>query len=651
MGRTQVSLLEMRRWLTLWLVGVFSVVSISAQPAMQMKVADRTTAKELKVDTAQLSRKKLLQQPATLKEAPQRIEMVPLVKSDARADHEAVSPSKGVAAPDTLARRVRTRRSMGGKSIPLNDTLTVTSSDTLSIAPSDTTRERYVYLLHADETRYNKRINPDAQILVGDVVFRHDSMYMYCDSALFYETSNSLDAYGNVRMNQGDTLFLYSDRLHYNGDEMLAKVRDNVVMIDKAMTLTTDSLNYDRTINLGYYFNWGTVEDTLNVLTSEWGEYDTQTSDAVFNYEVTLTNPNFVLTSDTLHYNTKTQIATIVGPSNIDSDNNNIYSTLGRYYTADEHAELLNRSVLTNEDKRLVGDSIFYDRTNGYGEAFDNVVMDDFAGKTRLTGDYTYYNELTDSAYATQRAVAIDYSQGDSLFIHGDTLRLLTRFPDTDSVYRIVQAYHKVRIYREDVQAVCDSMEFSSLDSCMTMYYDPVVWNGPQQVLGEVIRVYMNDSTVEWAHVENQALIVERVDTGHFNQISGREVKAYFANGNIDKSDVIGNVMVVYYYVEEGDSIAFGMNTTEASLLTAFMKDRQVDKLLITDQSNGVFYPITQIPAGKDRLPNFAWLHKLRPLNKYDIMVWRGKDEDQKLKTTIRREVPLPSLKGLTETK
>jgi lipopolysaccharide export system protein LptA len=428
-------------------------------------------------------------------------------------------------------------------------------------------------------------------------------------------------------------------------------VRDNVVMIDKAMTLTTDSLNYDRTINLGYYFNWGTVEDTLNVLTSEWGEYDTQTSDAVFNYEVTLTNPNFVLTSDTLHYNTKTQIATIVGPSNIDSDNNNIYSTLGRYYTADEHAELLNRSVLTNEDKRLVGDSIFYDRTNGYGEAFDNVVMDDFAGKTRLTGDYTYYNELTDSAYATQRAVAIDYSQGDSLFIHGDTLRLLTRFPDTDSVYRIVQAYHKVRIYREDVQAVCDSMEFSSLDSCMTMYYDPVVWNGPQQVLGEVIRVYMNDSTVEWAHVENQALIVERVDTGHFNQISGREVKAYFANGNIDKSDVIGNVMVVYYYMEEGDSIAFGMNTTEASLLTAFMKDRQVDKLLITDQSNGVFYPITQIPAGKDRLPNFAWLHKLRPLNKYDIMVWRGKDEDQKLKTTIRREVPLPSLKGLTETK
>lgn len=630
-----------RRFISLMLVwGAFA--TISAQTELREAVPVRAVPQKMQLDTTKrLRAEELKMQPITMKEAVRETAPATTLKKEASAiAKEQTVPQKNHAM-DSTARRAR----LGHKPTMPKPAM---RDEELDAAPADTTKERYVYLLHADETRYDKLINPDAQILVGDVAFRHDSMYMYCDSALFYETSNSLDAYGNVRMNQGDTLFLYGDRLHYNGDEMLAKVRDNVVMIDKEMTLTTDSLNYDRTINLGYYFNWGTLEDTLNILTSEWGEYDTQTNDAVFNYEVTLTNPNFVLTSDTLHYNTKTQTATIVGPSNIDSDNNNIYSTLGRYYTADEHAELLNRSVLTNEDKRLVGDSIYYDRTNGYGEAFDNVVMDDFAGKTRLTGDYTYYNELSDSAYATQRAVAIDYSQGDSLYIHGDTLRLLTRFPDTDSVYRIIQAYHKVRIYREDVQAVCDSMEFSSLDSCMTMYYDPVVWNGPQQVLGEVIRVYMNDSTVDWAHVENQALIVEKVDTAHYNQISGREIKAYFANGNIDKSDVIGNVMVVYYYREEGDSIAFGMNTTEASLLTAFMKDRQVDKLLITDQSNGVFYPITQIPAGKDKLANFAWLHKLRPMSKYDIMIWRGKDEEDKLKVTTRRAVPLPSLKGLT---
>lgn len=626
-----------RRWMLVCLMAAGMCCTSVAQKTLQTAGPQRVALKELKVDTTKMVRREVVtQRPMSQELAPRRqdapLELaVPLQTAKAKE-----------AAVDSTASRVR-RRNMGAGNA-------VTYSDTLRAEPSDSTKERFVYLLHADETRYNQMINADAQILVGDVVFRHDSMYMYCDSALFYEQSNSLDAYGNVRMNQGDTLLLYGDRLHYNGDEMLAKIRENVVMIDNEMTLTTDSLNYDRTINLGYYFNWGTVEDTLNVLTSEWGEYDTQTNDAIFNYEVTLTNPNFVLTSDTLLYNTKTQIATIVGPSNIDSDSNNIYSTLGRYYTADEHAELLNRSVLTSGEKRVVGDSLYYDRNEGYGEVFDNVVMDDYANKMRLTGDYVFYDEHADSAYATRKAVAIDYSQGDSMYVHGDTLRLLTRFPDTDSVYRIVQAFHKVRIYRDDVQAVCDSMEFNALDSCMTMYYDPVVWNGPQQILGEVIRVYMNDTTVEWAHVENQALIVEKVGEEHYNQISGREVKAYFVNGNIDKSDVIGNVMVVYYYSEAGDSIAFGMNTTECSYLTAYMKERQVDKLFIREQSNGVFYPITQVPPGKDKLSNFAWLNKLRPMSKYDIMIWRGKEEDQKLKTTARREVPLPSLKGLMDT-
>ena len=625
MNRLMVIGNQWHRWILICLIGIGTCVVASAQKVLEQPQL-RIMPQKIQLDT-------------TMKMRHEALPKEPMLNEPTPATKPTVKGAK----PDSTALSVRGRRK--------TSSMAVAYKDTLQAEPTDSTTERYVYLLHADETRFNQLVNPDAQILVGDVVFRHDSMYMYCDSALFYEQSNSLDAYGNVRMNQGDTLFLYGDRLHYSGDEMLAKVRENVVMIDKEMTLTTDSLNYDRTISLGYYFNWGTVEDTLNVLTSEWGEYDTQTNDAIFNYDVTLTNPNFVITSDTLQYNTKTQIATIVGPSNINSDNNHIYSTLGRYYTAAEHAELLNRSVLTNDAKRLVGDSLYYDRNGNYGEVFGNVAMDDFEGKMRLTGEYVYYDELADSAYATDRAVAIDYSQGDSMFVHGDTLRLLTRYPDTDSVYRILQAYYKVRIYREDVQAVCDSMEFNALDSCMSMYYDPVVWNGSQQILGEVIRVYMNDTTVDWAHVENQALIVEKVGPEHYNQISGREVKAYFVNGNIDKSDVIGNVMVVYYYSEAGDSIAFGMNTTECSYLTAFMKERQVEKLFIREQSNGVFYPITQIPPGKDRLSNFAWLNKLRPLSKYDIMVWRGKEEDQKLKTNTRKEVPLPSLKGLIEQK
>ncbi len=421
-------------------------------------------------------------------------------------------------------------------------------------ARADTAASRnveYVYLLHARETRYNRNINADAQILVGDVAFRHDSLYMYCDSALFYEGSNSLDAYGNVRMNQGDTLFLYGGRLYYDGNAQIAKVRDNVRMQDPAMTLLTDSLNYDRTINLGYYLDWGELRDTTNTLTSEWGEYNTVTRNAVFNYNVTLTNSRYTLTSDTLRYNIDTRVARISGPTRIVNDDNRIYSEHGTYDTVHDLVTLTDRSVVEHGNNRLTADSIYYDRTAGYGEGFRHVILDNFKDRNRLTGNYVYYCERNDSAYATDDAMVTDYSQGDSLYLHGDTLRMTTFHFGTDSVYRLVQAYHKVRMYRDDVQAVCDSLVMNTRDSIITLHYDPIIWNGPQQVLGEKIVIYLNDSTIDWAHIQNQALIAERLDSVHFNQISGREVKAYFHEGEIEHADVPGNVMDIYYYGEE----------------------------------------------------------------------------------------------------
>ena len=286
-------------------------------------------------------------------------------------------------------------------------------------------------------------------------------------------------------MEQGDTLFIYGDRLYYNGMSQLAELREHVRMINRNSVLTTDSLNYDRVLDLGYYFEGGTLTDEENVLTSIWGEYSPTTKLATFNHDVRLVNPRFTLTSDTLKYSTESKIATILGPSDIVSDENHIYSERGQYDTQTQQAELLDRSVLTNQGKRLTGDSLFYDRKLGFGEAFNHVVMNDTVNRNMLTGNYCFYNELTGHAVATDRAVAIDYSQGDSLFMHGDTLRLLTFDMNTDSVYRELRVYHHVRAYRSDVQAVCDSLVYNSKDSCMTMYRDPIIWYGVQQLLGE----------------------------------------------------------------------------------------------------------------------------------------------------------------------
>lgn len=500
-----------------------------------------------------------------------------------------------------------------------------------------------VYLLHSDVLKKSPlNPDPDAQILIGNVAFRHDSVYMYCDSACFYEKTNSLEAFDNVKMVQGDTLFLYGDYLFYDGNTQIAQVRYNVRMENKNTTLLTDSLNYDRIYNLGYYFDGGTLMDEENVLTSEWGEYSPATKISVFNYDVKLVNPKFTLTSDTLRYSTATKIANILGPSDIVSDANHIYSELGFYNTQIGQAELLDRSVLTNEGKRLIGDSLFYDRVKGYGEAFDNVIMTDTVNKNMLTGDYCYYNELTKYAFATKKAVVVDYSQGDSLFMHADTLQMYTYYLNTDSMFRETRAYHKVRMYRADVQGVCDSLVFSSKDSCLTMYYDPILWNNNQQLLGEKIMIYMNDSTIDWAHIQNQALSVEQLDSTSYNQVTGKEMKAWFQGGEMRKVDVIGSVRLVYYPMES-DSTLIGMNVSETSLLNMFLENRKMKKMIMGPKSNGTLYPMLQRPPEKMKLDNFVWFDYIRPLDKEDIFEWRGKKAGQELKKSNRSAVPLPN--------
>lgn len=498
-----------------------------------------------------------------------------------------------------------------------------------------------VFLLHSDLLRKDSR-HPDAQVVVGNVVFRHDSIYMYCDSAYYYDQISSFEAFSNVKMVQGDTLFLYGDHLYYDGMTQIAEMRKNVRMENRTTTLLTDSLNYDRVYNLGYFFDGGTLMDEQNVLTSEWGEYNPSTKQSVFNYNVKLVNPQFTLTSDTLRYNTASKVADIVGPSDIVSDANHIYSERGVYNTATGKADLYNRSVLTNEGKQLTGDTLFYDRNTGVGEAFHNMVMKDTINKNMMTGDYGSYNENTKYAFATKKAMAIDYSQGDSLFLHADTLMLKTLHLNTDSMYREMRAFHKVRFYRSDLQGVADSLVFSSADSCLTLYKDPILWNKQQQLVGEEVKIYMNDSTIDWAHIINQALSVEQIDSVTYNQVTGKEMKSYFRNGQMYKTEVIGSVRVVYYPMDS-DSTLIGMNVSETSQLDIYLKDQKLERMVMSPKSNGTLYPMSKIPEGADRLQNFAWFDYIRPLNKQDIFNWRGKKVEDQLKKSTRPPVELPN--------
>lgn len=496
-------------------------------------------------------------------------------------------------------------------------------------------------ILYADDFRF-----PGASVLVGNVRFRHGGMTLTCDSAMYYQARQDFDAYGNVYMWQGDTLSLTCDEMYYIGEKQLAKARYNVVLTHRSSELTTDSLDYDRVLSLGYFLHDGTMVDGDNTLVSDYGEYSTATHDAVFFYNVLLTNPKFTLQNDTLYYNTDNKIANAEGPTYIDHGHNHVYTEHGFYYTDVDQMILLNRSQLYNDDREITADSMFYDNVERWGEAWGDVVYISIKDKNMYTGDYVYSNDSTGYSMSTLKARAIDYSQRDSLYLHADTFKVYTYNIRTDSVYRVLHGYPHMRAYRNDMQAVCDSMVFDGRDSTLHLYKDPVLWQSNQQVLGEEIIVFMNDSTMDSVQVNRQALTVERLDSVHYNQVAGNEMHLYFREGKIHQTYVDRNVHINYYPFDD-DSLMIGMNYTQTSEMRIYFTDEQKVEHIWMPAAEGTLYPIPMIPPNKLYIENFAWLDYMRPKDKDDIFNWMPKKAESVLKEKVRHQPPMQKLENM----
>ncbi|NPD82673.1 hypothetical protein HPS57_11925 [Prevotella sp. PINT] len=500
-----------------------------------------------------------------------------------------------------------------------------------------------VYLQHANEFSYDMYgKHPDAQFVKGNVSFLHKGIVLTCDSALYFQQTNSFEAFGHVKMRQGDTLTLTSDYAYYDGNDEMAEVRHNVILTHRKTKLYCDSLNYDRIYSIGYFFEGGKLVDGETTLTSDWGQYSTADKQAVFYYDVRLKNKTSLTEGDTLYYDTRTSRAHVVGPSKITTKEDVIITEDGYYNSKNDQMELYSRSTINrNDGKVITADSLQHNSNTGISECFGNVEFDDSINKSAFRGDYVYYDENKGYGLATKRAIAMDYSQGDTLYLHGDTMRLFTYNINTDSVYRVMQCSPHVRAYRKDVQAVCDSMVMLSRDSVLIMYKDPILWSDGRQIVGEEIRAYMADSTIRFAHVIGQAFSIEQMpDTVHYNQISSKEMKTYFTDGRLRLNQAEGNVLTLYYAEDSADSTLIGLNYLETDTMRMyFTPARKMDKIWAC-KHNGVMYPISQIPPDKYFLPGFAWFDYVRPLSKDDILEWRPKKEGMELKKEKRRQAP-----------
>lgn len=477
-----------------------------------------------------------------------------------------------------------------------------------------------IEIISAQSMEYDENIGDRAMRLIGDVVLRHEDAYMYCDSGYLYRETNSFLAFDNVRIIHGDSLMLTGSRLHYFGNTQVAEMRDTVVLIHNNSILETDSLNYNRIDKIAYYFGGGEIFDEDNHLYSLRGYYYTKDKDYYAVDSVILINPQYKMYADTLRYNTDSEISFFYGPTHIVSDSNYIYCENGYYDTHKDISAFSENAYLISGEQTLKGDSLFYDRNKQMGEAFMNVSVIDTTDNIIALGNYALYYEKPESALLTNRAQIIYISDGDSLFIHADTILI-----DIDTLdNKLIRAYYHVQAFKSDAQARCDSLVYSSADSISEMFGQPVLWAENNQLTSEKMEMHFRNEKAHHILMKGYAFIVSPEEADCYSQIKGRELIAYFKDNDIHRIDIFNDSQTLYYVRDEDTGELVGLNKVICNDMIIYRNNKQVERIKFFQQPDGMLIPMNKITSDQRYLKDFNWLEDYRPLTRYDIFLWHN---------------------------
>lgn len=487
-----------------------------------------------------------------------------------------------------------------------------------------------IELVNADVSEFDQELNANATRLLGNVIFRHQNATMYCDSAYLYRNENRIEAFNNIRIKQGDSLDLTGKRLLYNGDTKMAQVFDDVVMKDRRMTLNTSRLDYDMNNDIAFYTDSGHIVDGENILTSKLGYFYSDSHDLFFRNSVLLINPKYTMNCDTLRYNTLNKTAFFLGPTFIHSSDNIIYCENGWYNTETQKSNFKTNSYLQTKEQRLKGDSVNYDRNKGIGKVYGNVLIEDTTNKLLISGDYGEYHELTDSSWVTGHAMMTQIYEGDSLFLHGDTL-LAIGTGTKDSIQsnqkkKNLYAFHNVKLFKKDLQGACDSLVYNRKDSTIRLYYLPVLWSGLNQLTADSITLQTSNSEITNIFLVNNSFITAiadsdqtvSIDSTRYNQIRGKNMTGFLIENKLYKIDVNGNGQTIYY-AKNNKQKNFAVNRADCSDLVIYVDDNKVKSITLLNAPDGTLYPIRQLSVSELRLKGFSWYGQRRPKTKMDI--------------------------------
>jgi lipopolysaccharide export system protein LptA len=466
----------------------------------------------------------------------------------------------------------------------------------------------------ADYLEYDERIAGGAQRLFDNVIFIHEGTFMYCDSAYYYPAINTLDAYSRIRIVQGDTVNLYGEYLHYDGNTRIAKVRRNVRLVGRNTLLVTNELDFNLGNNVGYYTHHADIESGENRLSSQVGYYYSNQQMYYFRDSVVLSNPDYTIYSDTLHYYTPTHTAFFFGPTEIIGDSSYIYCEKGWSNTQNNISMLKENVLVRNATQEITADSLYYERETGYGEGYSDIEMVDKQQNVILRGNKAFINQKEDRAQITDSALFIYITKDDSIFVHADTLR---ERPDSAG-FREFSGYYKVRLYNSDLQGICDSLFYSSSDSVLRLFRQPVLWSDVNQLSADYMEIWTKNKQIDQLHMLNEAMIINQQDSGNFNQVKNKSMIWYFKENEPYKILGKGNGQTVYYSSEENE---LTVNVAQCTDLIIQVKDKKIDKISMLVQPKATLYPIAIAPREQLVLKNFKWIESSRPKNKFDIFM------------------------------
>jgi lipopolysaccharide export system protein LptA len=453
------------------------------------------------------------------------------------------------------------------------------------------------------------------QRLLGNVILVHNQTTIYSDSAFLYKKRNFVEAFGRVRILEGDSITITGRKVEYDGNTRVAKLRQNVVFTKLATaTLYTDFLDFDRNANMAYYVNGGRLVDSINVLTSRRGYYNSTSNMASFKRNVVVTNPDYTMTSDSLQYNSTSKVIYFRTPTTVvHKDSSTFIYNSGEYDTKTKQSILLSGAG-ESEEYNIESETYHLDDLRRIYKLRGNVVMTSKKENLIIYGQAADYLKYKGVSKVYNNAYLAKVTDQDTLFMTADTLVSIES--DDPSKKRLL-AYHNVKIFRGDLQGLADSVEYRSADSVIYLYRDPILWSEGNQMTADSIRMVIRNNTIDRIFFDMNSFVISRDTLINFNQIKGRRMEAIFRNGNIQRVIVKGNGESVYFALEEQkkDSVAraMGLNKIICSNITIRFVEGKLNNMTFHVRPEAHFIPPHELKEEDKRLPGFEWREKEKP--------------------------------------